>query len=198
MDQYQAEFRGIVQYYLMAVNVAHLIRASDSRKCHNGGKIPMLHTTRGTRLTVQQFSPHMTQVGTLIGALGLCLIPASLGCSNGSQPNDSQDTGRFDYAAIGDGPHPPPDLGLLDTQGLFLAGAEGRLSYDPTTHAFTGKVENTTTAALRHVRVVIHLSNGTKLASTVSVNLAPGQLVDITIPVSVQPFTHWSAYLEVG
>ena len=147
---------------------------------------------------VQQFSPHMAQVVTLIGALGLCLTLASLGCSNGSTPDNGQNSGRFGYAAIGEGPHPPPDLGLLDTQGLYEAGAEGTLSYDFATHAFTGKVENPTRVTLRQVRVVVYLSNGTQLGPTVSVTLAPGQAVDISIPARGQPFTHWSAYLEVG
>ena len=147
---------------------------------------------------MQQLSQHKVMVGTLIGALGLCLGLASIGCSNGPESGDSQDSGWVGYAALGEGPHPPPDLGLLDTQGLSLVGAEGRLSYDSTTHAFTGKVENTTTATLRQVRVVVHLSNGIKLGPTASVNLAPGQVVDITIPAGSQPFTHWRAYLEVG
>ena len=146
---------------------------------------------------MQQFSPHMTKVGTLMGVLGLCLALASLGCSSDPEPGNSQSSGWVGYAALGDGPRPPPDLGLLDTQVLYLDGTEGTLSYDLATHAFTGRVDNTTQVTLRQVRVVVHLSNGIKLCPTASVNLAPGQVMDITIPAGWQPFTHWSAYLEV-
>ncbi len=147
---------------------------------------------------MQQHSPHRVMVGTLIGALGLCLCLAPIGCSNGPESGDSQDSGWFGYAALGEGTHPPPDLGLLDTQGLYDAGAEGTLSYDFAPHAFTGKVVNPTKATLRQVRVIALLSNGIKLGPTASVNLTPDQEVVITIPAGRQPFTHWSAYLEVG
>ncbi len=176
---------------------------------------------------MQQLSQHKVIIGTLIGALGLWLClngcssssvsnapghvgepgPSGVGFvgpnlrehdRTGPGSGNSQDSGWVGYAALGEGQHPPPDLGLLDTQGFSLAGAKGTLSYDFATHAFTGRVENTTKATLRQVRVVVHLSNGIKLGQTAPVNLAPGQAVDITIPAGWQPFTHWSAYLEIG
>ena len=147
---------------------------------------------------MQQPSKYLITVGIFLKMLGLCLVLAPIGCSNGPESGDSQGSGWFGYAALGEGPHPPPDLGLLDTQGLYDAGAEGTLSYDFATHTFTGRVENPTTTTLRQVRVAVHLSNGIKLGPTASVNLAPGQAVDITIPAGGQPFTHWSAYLGVG
>lgn len=176
---------------------------------------------------MQQLGRHKVIVSALIGALGLslCLNGCSSGSesnapghvsepgpggsafvgsnlrakdSNGPESDDSQDSGRVGYAALGEGQHPPPDLGLLDTQGLYDAGAEVTLSYDFATHAFTGQVENLTRVTLRQVRVVVHLSNGIQLGPTDSVTLAPGQVVDISIPAGGQPFTHWSAYLEVG
>ena len=177
---------------------------------------------------MQLLSSHIVKVGILLGTLGLNLVLAPTGCSsdpvpstpghrgepgqgpgfvgpnlraadsNGSESGDDQESGWFGYAALDEGQLPPPDLGLLDTLGLHEAGVEGSLSYDFATHAFMGRVENTTKATLRQVRVVVHLSNGIKLGPTASVNLAPGQAVDITIPAGWQPFTHWSAYLEVG
>ena len=147
---------------------------------------------------MQLLSQHKFMASTLIGALGFCICLAPIGCSNGPESGTSQGSGEFRYATLGEGIHPPPDLGLLDTQGLYKAGAEGTLSYDSATHAFMGRVENPTKATLRQVRVVVHLSNGIKLGPTVSVDLAPDQAVDITIPAGGQPFTHWSAYLEVG
>ena len=146
---------------------------------------------------MQQPSQHMVIVGTLIGALGLCLVLTTIGCNSGSESGDSQGSGWFGYAALDKGPKPPPHVGLLDTQRVHLAGAEVTLSYDWATHAFTGKMENTTTATLRRVRVQVHLSNGIKLDPTTPVDLAPAQVVNVNIPASSQPFTHWSAYLEV-
>ena len=59
-------------------------------------------------------------------------------------------------------------------------------------------VENTTETTLTRVRVEVHLSNGIELGPTTPVNLAPGQISDITLPASSQPFTSWSAHPEVG
>ena len=102
------------------------------------------------------------------------------------------------YSASGEGPEPSPDLALIDTLHVHRAGAQLVLSYDSATSAFTGTVENTTKAALRRVRVEVHLSNGTTLGPTTPVDLAPGQVVAITLPASIQPFILWNAYPEVG
>ena len=59
-------------------------------------------------------------------------------------------------------------------------------------------VENTTETTLTRVRVEVHLSNGIELGPTTPVNLAPGQISDINLPASSQPFTSWSAHPEVG
>ncbi len=78
------------------------------------------------------------------------------------------------------------------------AGARLILAYDAETNTFTGSVQNTTDATLRQVRVEVHLSNGTELGPTTPVDLAPGQVVDITLPATDAPFTTWSAHPEVG
>ena len=58
-------------------------------------------------------------------------------------------------------------------------------------------VEDTTNAILRQVRVEVHLSNGTELGPTSRFDLAPGQVADITLLATSQPFTSWSAHPEV-
>ena len=78
------------------------------------------------------------------------------------------------------------------------AGARLILRYDSTTNAFVGMVENTTETTLTRVRVEVHLSNGIELGPTTPVNLAPGQISDINLPASSQPFISWSAHPEVG
>ena len=138
------------------------------------------------------------KVGILLGMLSLALV--LICCSSGSESGvSSQGSGVLRYAALGEGgPHPPPDLAMIDTLHFHRAGAQLVLSYDWATNAFTGTVENTTKDTLRRVRIEVHLSNGTELGPTTPVDLAPGQVVTITLPVSSQSFTLWSAYLEVG
>ena len=87
---------------------------------------------------------------------------------------------------------------LNETYDRVRAGARLILRYDSTANAFVGMVENTTETTLTRVRVEVHLSNGIELGPTTPVNLAPGQISDITLPASSQPFTSWSAHPEVG
>ena len=87
---------------------------------------------------------------------------------------------------------------LNETYDKVRAGARLILRYDSTANAFVGMVENTTETTLARVRVEVHLSNGIELGPTTPVNLAPGQISDINLPASSQPFTSWSAHPEVG
>ena len=87
---------------------------------------------------------------------------------------------------------------LGETFDEVRAGARLVLSYDSDANAFLGTVENTTGATLSRVRVEVHLSNGTELGPTTPVDLAPGQVVDVTLPATSEPFTSWSAHPEVG
>ena len=87
---------------------------------------------------------------------------------------------------------------LGDTFDDVRAGARLILTYDSAANAFTGTVENTTDATLTRVRVEVHLSNGIELGPTTPIDLAPGQVHDIDLPASSQPFKSWSAHPEVG
>ena len=87
---------------------------------------------------------------------------------------------------------------LGDTFDEVRAGARLVLSYDSTANSFTGTVENTTAAKLSRVRVEVHLSNGIELGPTTPVDLDPGQIIDITLEASGEPFTTWSAHPEVN
>ena len=89
-------------------------------------------------------------------------------------------------------------LALDETFDELRAGARLVLSYDSSSNAFIGTVENTTGATLSSVRVEVHLSNGTELGPTTPTDLAPGQSADITLPATDQPFATWSAHPEVG
>ena len=85
-----------------------------------------------------------------------------------------------------------------ETHDEVRAGARLILSYDSTTNAFTGSVENTTDATLTRVRVEVHLSNGIELGPTTPVDMAPDQVIDVNLPAGSQPFESWSAHPEVG
>ncbi len=87
---------------------------------------------------------------------------------------------------------------LSETFDEVRAGVRLILSYESTSNSFIGTVENTTQATLSQVRVEVHLSNGIELGPTTPVDLAPGQVVDVTLPATSQPFTSWSAHPEVG
>ena len=98
----------------------------------------------------------------------------------------------------GDGEESGTQYGLDDTYDTIRAGARLIISYDRSSNAFTGTVENTTDGTLRRVRVEIHLSNGIELGPTTPVDLAPGGSVEVMLEASSQPFETWSAHPEVG
>ena len=77
-------------------------------------------------------------------------------------------------------------------------GAHLILAYIPETNAFVGTVENTTSSILRQVRVEVHLSNGVELGPTTPVDMQPGEVIDIMLEATSEPFTTWSAHPEVG
>ena len=98
----------------------------------------------------------------------------------------------------GDGEESATQYGLTDTYDVVRAGARLILSYDDSWNTFRGTVENTTDETLRRVRVEIHLSNGVELGPTTPLDLAPGQMAEITLPATKQRFETWSAHPEVG
>lgn len=89
-------------------------------------------------------------------------------------------------------------LGLGDTYDAVRGGARLIIAYDRGRNAFVGTVRNVTNGALAWVRVEVHLSNGIELGPTTPVDLAPGQVVDVVLEASEQPFESWSAHPEVG
>lgn len=89
-------------------------------------------------------------------------------------------------------------FGLGDTYDAVRAGARLIIAYDRGRNAFVGTVRNVTNGSLERVRVEVHLSNGIELGPTTPVDLAPGQVVDVVLEASEQPFESWSAHPEVG
>ena len=131
---------------------------------------------------------------TVLALIGVLLVFTLLGCTNSSE------SGEHDGGEENDdgGEESGTQFAKGDTLDEVRAGARLILSYDSAANAFTGTVENTTVGTLSRVRVEVHLSNGIELGPTTPVDMAPGQIVDITLPASTQPFSTWSAHPEVG
>ena len=94
----------------------------------------------------------------------------------------------------GSGANLAPD----ETFDMARGGARLILSYEAVSNSFKGTVENTTNNVLTRVRIEVHLSNGTELGPTPPVDMAPGQVLAITLPSTQASFTGWVAHAEVG
>ena len=77
-------------------------------------------------------------------------------------------------------------------------GARLVMNYDAPSNSFKGTVENTTSQVLSRVRIEVHLSNGTELGPTTPIDMAPGQILPITLDSTQAPFTSWIPHAEVG
>ena len=85
-----------------------------------------------------------------------------------------------------------------ETFDMVRGGARLILNYDAQSNGFKGTVENTTNGVLDRVRIEVHLSNGTELGPTTPIDMAPGEVVAITLPATTASFTGWVAHAEVG
>ena len=85
-----------------------------------------------------------------------------------------------------------------ETFDMVRGGARLILNYDAQNNEFKGTVENTTNGVLNRVRIEVHLSNGTELGPTTPVDMAPGEVVAITLPATPASFTGWITHAEVG
>ena len=113
------------------------------------------------------------------------------GGSESGEHNEGSESGEGDEES-------GTQYALSESYDEVRAGARLKLTYDSTANSFVGTVENTTGATLSRVRVEVHLSNGTELGPTTPTDLAPGQVLDIELPATSQPFATWSAHPEVG
>ena len=102
-----------------------------------------------------------------------------------------------------------PSLALSDTLTRTRHGARLVLSYDSTTNAFTGTVENTMDYTLSNVRVTVYQANARyeaffsegmgeiQLNTTALGGLASSQVVELTIPAGSLPFLSWGAHPDI-
>lgn len=85
-----------------------------------------------------------------------------------------------------------------ETYDAVRSGAHLILRYDPASNSFAGTVENTTNEILRRVRIEVHLSNGAELGPTTPTDLAPGEVLEIHLSATTEPFSGWTTHAEVG
>jgi len=150
----------------------------------------------------------LTIVMAAIGISG-CVVTVPAGEHHGS---DAITTRRGEHGREGgnghgeggegangsDGEESGTTLTLTEQYDTVRKGARLILVYDADSNAFTGTVENTTTSTLQQVRVEVHLSNGVELGPTTPVDLAPGQIVDVSLTATDRAFDGWTPHAEVG
>ena len=137
----------------------------------------------------------------VLGITVLALAACSSASEESGEHREGGESGEHDEeseSGEGDGEESATQYGLTDTYDVTRAGARLIVSYDDSWNTFRGTVENTTSETLRRVRVEIHLSNGVELGPTTPLDLAPGQMAEITLPATKQRFETWSAHPEVG
>ena len=89
-------------------------------------------------------------------------------------------------------------LTMDETYDTVRKGARLIIGYHAPENTFVGTVENTTGGTLSQVRVEVHLSNGVELGPTAPVDLAPGQLIEVSLLATTEAFDGWTPHAEVG
>ena len=156
---------------------------------------------------MQQLSWKPVGIGILLWVLGLALVLGPISCSNGSGSDEYNiDDEQWELATLAANLEEVLRIEALrrelsgtkyapgDTLDEVHGSARLVLSYDSTAHAFTGTVENTTETMLPNLSVVVYLdSHESKLSTTPLVDLAPSQVIEVTLPTGSKLFTSWSA-----
>ena len=124
---------------------------------------------------------------TLLGVLPFAIT----GCSSdsGSGEHDGVSGEPSEASESGTGEESGSQFGRGAIYDEVSAGVRLIISYDATANAFIGTVENTTSGTLSEVRVEVHLSNGAELGPTTKVDLAPGQIADVSLAATEESFT---------
>ena len=164
---------------------------------------------------MEKIKPNMLNILVISVSITFMAVVALSGCSNGSEMSQEEsnvtgmDQEESNDDEMGSGEHGTEgeNDGEGEESGTRLAldeiydtvrnGARLILRYDSASNSFVGTVENTTDNILRRVRVEVHLSNGTELGPTTPVDLAPGEVIDVTVSAAGEEFTGWTPHAEV-
>ena len=120
------------------------------------------------------------------------------GGEGGGEDGTGGESGSESVGAGGEEGSGADTLALDETFDAVRSGARLILKYDAPINSFIGTVENTTNGVLDRVRIEVHLSNGTELGPTTPTDMAPGEVLAITLPATQASFTGWVAHAEVG
>ena len=155
---------------------------------------------------------HLAVIALLALGLAACSTGGEGGSENGNEgPGEHSGSGREgsgEHGAGGEGSEGDGEggegsgeesnarYGPGDTFWMTRKGVRLDLRYDAATRTFRGSATNITGAAIRNVRVEVHLSNGVELGPTTTMDLAPGQTVEVTLPATGQAIAQWGAHAE--
>ena len=137
-----------------------------------------------------------TKKKRLVTVLGALVATATIACvAVIADTGESGREGGGEGAGEEGGTRIPPDqMFIQERKGSLLI-----LGYVPDARAFVGVVGNISDATLQQVRVEVHLFNrNNELGPTTPVDLAPGQIVDVSLPATDQAFDGWTPHAEVG
>ncbi|NER13584.1 hypothetical protein GWK08_09060 [Leptobacterium flavescens] len=132
------------------------------------------------------------------------LLAMSLSFSSCSKDDVGEGNGLGEQAEAGhnegpgSGEESGTQLGLNETFDMVRNGVRLIMSYNSQNQTFEGTIENTTNSTISQVRVEVHLSNGVELGPTTPVNLAPGEIQNVSLSASGQNFNRWSPHAETG
>ena len=129
----------------------------------------------------------------LLASMLLVLLLAGCSAQTGSGES-GEGAGTEEGGEEASGALLPPDASFSQTR----SGALLQLDYEATVNSFVGTVANTTDSMLPRVRVEVHLDTGTELGPTSPVDMAPGNVIQVTLPATGEAFTGWTAHAEVG
>ena len=127
-----------------------------------------------------------------------CSGPGPAAHPGGEGGEGSGERGNESVGAGGEEGSGANALALDETFDAVRSGARLIMKYDAPSNSFKGTVENTTNGVLDRVRIEVHLSNGTELGPTPPTDMAPGEVLAISLPATSTSFTGWTAHAEVG
>ena len=114
----------------------------------------------------------------------------------GDEHGEGEEGGE--HGSEGEGEESGEYIGRGETWDKTRRGARLVLSFDPTSNAFVGTVENTTRQTLCAVRVEVHLSTGTELGPTERTDLPSGETTVVELPTAGEAFNTWTAHPEIS
>ncbi len=119
-------------------------------------------------------------------------IHAEVGEAGGAEGAEGGETG-----ACG-GEENTAQYGLGDTFDQVRAGSRLIMNYDPAANAFVGTVENTTQHPTEQRADRDPPLQRSRIGPTTPIDLAPGEVSNVRLDATTQPFDTWVAHAEVG